>query len=150
LFLTVILDLFSRQVVGWSMQPHMRTELASDALRMAWFRRRPQAGLILHSDRGSQYCSHDFQDLLKGYGMRSSMSRRGNCWDVNAPTESLWGSLKRARILGQRFATRREAMDEVIDWLSFYNHSRLHSTLGYVSPMQFEQDWYAAQNQRVA
>jgi putative transposase len=81
LFLTVILDLFSRQVVGWSMQPHMRTELVSDALRMAWFRRRPQAGLILHSDRGSQYCSHDFQDLLKGYGMRSSMSRRGNCWD---------------------------------------------------------------------
>ena len=117
--LTVILDLFSRQVVGWSMQPHMRTELVSDALRMAWFRRRPQAGLIVHSDRGSQYCSRDFQDLLKGYGMRSSMSRRGNCWD-NAPTESLWGSLKRARILGQRFATRREAMDEVIDWLSFY------------------------------
>jgi Integrase core domain len=70
--------------------------------------------------------------------MRSPMSRRGNCWDT-APTESLWGSLKRARILGQRFATRREAMDEVIDWLSFYNHSRLHSTLGYVSPMQFEQ-----------
>ncbi|WP_085953580.1 MULTISPECIES: IS3-like element ISBxe1 family transposase [Burkholderiaceae] len=149
LFLTVILDLFSRQVVGWSMQPHMRTELVSDALRMAWFRRRPEAGLIVHSDRGSQYCSRDFQDLLKGYGMRSSMSRRGNCWD-NAPTESLWGSLKRARILGQRFATRREAMDEVIDWLSFYNHSRLHSTLGYVSPMQFERDWYAAQNQRVA
>ena len=97
----------------------------------------------------AQYCSRDFQDLLKGYGMRSSMSRKGNCWD-NSPTESLWGSLKRARILGQRFATRREAMDEVIDWLSFYNHSRLHSTLGYVSPMQFEQDWYAAQNQRVA
>ncbi|MFP3646816.1 IS3 family transposase, partial [Paraburkholderia sp. SIMBA_054] len=70
--------------------------------------------------------------------------------DSNSPTESLWGSLKRARILGQRFATRRDAMDEVIDWLSFYNHSRLHSTLGYVSPMQFEQDWYAAQNQRVA
>jgi transposase InsO family protein len=69
---------------------------------------------------------------------------------VNAPIESLWGSLKRARILGQRFATRREAMDEVIDWLSFYNCSRLHSTLGYVSPMQFEQDGHAAQNQRVA
>jgi len=81
LYLTVILDLFSRQVVGWSMQPHMRTELVSDALRMAWFRRRPEAGLIVHSDRGSQYCSHDFQDLLKGYGMRSSMSRRGNCWE---------------------------------------------------------------------
>src|SRR5260370_23487171 len=84
----VILDLFSRQVVGWSMQPHMRTELVSDALRMAWFRRRPQAGLILHSDRGSQYCSHDFQDLLKGYGMRSSMSRRGNCWDTQSKIAS--------------------------------------------------------------
>src|SRR6516225_7014097 len=74
LYLTAILDLFSRQVVGWSLKPHMRTELVSGALRMAWFRR-----LILHSDRGSQYCSRDFQDLLTGYGMRCSMSRRGNC-----------------------------------------------------------------------
>jgi len=88
LYLTVILDLFSRQVVGWSMQPHMRTELVSDALRMAWFRRRPEAGLIVHSDRGSQYCSHDFQDLLKSYGMRSSMSRRGNCWDTQSKIAS--------------------------------------------------------------
>jgi transposase InsO family protein len=88
LYLTVILDLFSRQVVGWSMQPHMRTKLVSDALRMAWFRRRPEAGLIVHSDRGSQYCSHDFQDLLKGYGMRSSMSRRGNCWDTQSKIAS--------------------------------------------------------------
>ncbi|SDR62705.1 Integrase core domain-containing protein [Paraburkholderia tuberum] len=80
--------------------------------------------------------------------MRSSMSRKGNCWD--APTESLWGSLKRARIPGQRFVTRREPMDEVVDWLSVYNHGRLHSTLSYPSPMQFERDWYAAQNQRVA
>jgi putative transposase len=149
LFLTVILDLFSRQVVGWSMQPHMRTELVIDALTMAWFRRKPAPGALYHSDRGSQYASHAFQAKLAEYGMTCSMSRKGNCW-VNAPTESLWGSLKRARILGQRFATRREAMDEVIDWLSFYNHSRLHSTLGYVSPMQFERDWYAAQNKRVA
>ncbi|MCC8406025.1 IS3 family transposase [Paraburkholderia sp. MMS20-SJTN17] len=149
LYLTVILDLFSRQVVGWSLKPHMRTELVSDALRMAWFRRRPETGLIVHSDRGSQYCSAEFQDLLKSYGMQSSMSRRANCWD-NAPTESLWGSLKQARIHGKRFATRREAMDEVIDWLSFYNHSRLHSTLNYVSPMQFEQDWHAAQRKEAA
>lgn len=149
LYLTVILDLFSRQVVGWSLKPHMRTELVSDALRMAWFRRRPEAGLILHSDRGSQYCSDEFQALLKGYGMRCSMSRKANCWD-NSPTESLWGSLKQARIHGQRFATRREAMDEVLDWLSFYNHGRLHSTLNYVSPMQFEQDWHAAQRKQAA
>jgi transposase InsO family protein len=81
LYLTVILDLFSRQVVGWSIKSHMRTELVSDALRMAWFRRRPEAGLIVHSDRGSQYCSTEFQALLKSYGMQSSMSRKGNCWD---------------------------------------------------------------------
>lgn len=93
LYLVVIIDLFSRQEVGWSMQPHMKAELVTDALRMAWFRRRPEAGVIVHTDRGSQYCSHLFQDALKAYGMRSSMSRRGDCWD-NAPTESLWGSLK--------------------------------------------------------
>jgi putative transposase len=78
--------------------------------------------------------------------MKSSMSRRGNCW-VNAPTESLWDRLKVGRLYGRRFATRREAMDEVIDWLTFYNHRRLHSTLGYVSPMTFEQRWFAAQQQ---
>ncbi len=137
LYLAAVIDLHSRMVVGWSMQPHMRTELVADALRMAWFRRRPEDGLIFHSDRGSQYCSHAFTSLLKSYGMKSSMSRKGNCWD-NAPTESLWGSLKVGRLHGRRFKTRREAMDEVIDWLNFYNHKRLHSTLGYLSPMQFE------------
>ena len=149
LYLAVVIDLFSRQVVGWSMKPHMRTELVSDALRMAWFRRHPAPGLIFHSDRGSQYCSHEFQDALTGYGMRSSMSRKGDCWD-NAVTESLWGSLKVARLHGRRFETRRATMDEVIDWLSFYNHRRLHSTLGYVSPMQFERAWLAAQEKRAA
>ena len=149
LYLAVVIDLFSRQVVGWSMKPHMKTELVTDALRMAWFRRRPQPGLIFHSDRGSQYCSHEFRTALEGYAMRSSMSRKGDCWD-NAVTESLWGSLKVARLHGRRFDTRRAAMDEVIDWLSFYNHRRLHSTLGYVSPMQYERAWLAAQEKRVA
>ena len=149
LYLAVVIDLFSRQVVGWSMKPHMKTELVTDALRMAWFRRRPAADLIFHSDRGSQYCSHDFQRALNGYGMRSSMSRKGDCWD-NAVSESLWGSLKVARLHGRRFETRRDAMDEVIDWLSFYNHRRLHSTLGYVSPMEYERAWLAAQQKRAA
>lgn len=149
LYLCVVIDLFSRQVVGWSMKPHMKTELVLDALRMAWFRRRPEPGLIFHSDRGSQYCSHDFQHALKAYEMRSSMSRKGDCWD-NAVTESLWGSLKVARVHGKRFETRRDAMDEVIDWLSFYNHRRLHSTLSYLSPMQFERAWLAAQEKRAA
>lgn len=148
-YLAVIIDLFSRQVVGWSMQSHMKAELVTDALRMAWFRRRPDAGVIVHSDRGSQYCSGLFQDTLKAYGMRSSMSRRGDCWD-NAPTESLWGSLKVARLHGRHFATRRAAMDEIVDWLGFYNSRRLHSTLDYVSPMTFEKNWFAAQQGRAA
>lgn len=114
LYLAVIIDLFSRQVVGWSMQPHMKAELVMDALRMAWFRRRPEAGVMVHSDRGSQYCSGIFQDTLKAYGMRLSMGRRGDCWD-NAPTESLWGSLKVARLHGRHFATRPAAMDEMVD-----------------------------------
>ncbi|WP_088506939.1 IS3 family transposase [Burkholderia ubonensis] len=149
LYLAVIIDLFSRQVVGWSMQPHMKADLVTDALRMAWFRRRPDAGVIVHSDRGSQYCSGLFQDTLKAYGMRSLMSRRGDCWD-NAPTESLWGSLKVARLHGRHFATRRAAMDEVIDWLGFYNARRLHSTLNYVSPMMFEKNWAAARQGQAA
>jgi len=148
LYLAVIIDLFSRQVVGWSMQPHMKAELVTDALRMAWFRRRPEADVIVHSDRGSQYCSGLFQDTLKAYGMRSSMSRRGDCWD--APTESLWGSLKVARLHGRHFATRCAAMDEIVDWLAFYNARRLHSTLNYVSPMTFEKNWAAAQRGQAA
>ena len=126
------------------MQPHMQASLVTDALRMAWFMRQPGPGLIFHSDRGSQYCGNEFQDALKAYGMKSSMSRKGNCWD-NAPTESLWGRLKVGRLYGKTFATQRDAMDEIIDWLTFYNHRRLHSTLDYVSPMRFEKNWHAAQ-----
>ena len=144
LYLTAVIDLFSRHVVGWSMSPHMQVSAVTDALRMAQCRRNPGPGLIFHSDRGSQYCSHEFQQTLTGYAMKSSMSRKGNCWD-NAPTESLWGRLKVARLHGRRFATRRAAKDEVIDWLNFYNHARLHSTLDYVSPMTFEHHWHAAQ-----
>jgi transposase InsO family protein len=103
----------------------------------------------LHSDRGSQYCSHSFQDALASCGMLSSMSGRENCWD-NAPTESVWGSLKVGRLYGKKFATQREAMDEVIDWLTFYNHRRLNSTLGYVSPMQFEENWPAGRAKKAA
>jgi putative transposase len=146
LYLTAVIDLFSRQVVGWSMRPHMQSSAVTDALRMAWSRRCPAPGLIFHSDRGSQYCTHEFQKALAGYQMESSMSRKGDCWD-NAPTERLWGRLKVGRLYGRRFATWREAMDEVMDWLNFYNHKRLHSTLAYVSPMTFEQRWIVAQQQ---
>ncbi len=148
-YLAAVIDLFSRQVVGWSMKEHMQTSLVKDALSMAWWRRRPQAGLIFHSDRGSQYCSHEFQQTLSDWGIRSSMSRKGNCWD-NAPTESFWGRLKTASLYGKKFATRREAMDAVKDWMAFYNHKRLHSTLGYLSPMQYENRWYEAQRKKAA
>ena len=146
LFLAAVIDLFSRQVVGWSMREDMRRELVIDALRMAWFKRHPgkQAGLIFHSDRGSQYASQDFRDALEAYGITSSMSRRGNCWD-NACSETLFGSLKVERLHGQRFVTRRQAKDETLAWLLWYNQARMHSTLAYVSPMQFEQTWLAAQ-----
>jgi putative transposase len=145
-YLAVMIDLHSRMVVGWSMQPHMQASLVTDALRMGYFRRKPSPGLIVHSDRGSQYCGHEFQGALKAWGMHSSMSRKGDCWD-NEPTESLWGHLKVSRLHGRKFATRRDAMDEVIDWLTFYNSTRLHKTLDYVSPMVFEERWRAAQNQ---
>ena len=149
LYLAAVLDLHSRQVVGWSLQAHMQTSLVKDALLMACFRRRPAAGLIFHSDRGSQYCSQDFQDTLTAWGICSSMSRKGNCWD-NAPTESLWGRLKTACVHGQRFATREQARQAIMDWIAFYNHTRLHSALGYLSPMQFEQRWLAAQRKSAA
>ena len=146
LFLAVVIDLFSRQVVGWSMRKDMTRDIVIDALRMAWFKRHPdkQAGLIFHSDRGSQYASEDFRDVLKEYGITASMSRRGNCWD-NACSETLFGSLKVERLHGQRFVTRRHAKDETIAWLLWYNQSRLHSTLNYVSPMKFEQHWLTDQ-----
>lgn len=149
LYLAAVLDLHSRQVVGWSLQAHMQTALVKDALLMACFRRRPPVGPIFHSDRGSQYCSQDFQHTLTAWGIRSSMSRKGNCWD-NAPTESLWGRLKTACVHGRRFATREQARQAIMDWIAFYNHSRLHSALGYLSPMQFEQRWLAAQRTSAA
>lgn len=149
LYLAAVIDLFSRQVVGWSLRPHMQTSLVKDALAMAWWRRRPEPGLIFHSDRGSQYCSHELQQALQGWGMRSSMSRKGNCWD-NAPTESFWGRLKVASVHGHKFVTREQARQAVMDWMAFYNHRRLHSSLGYLSPMQFEHRWYEAQRKKAA
>ena len=151
LFLAVVIDLFSRQVVGWSLREDMTSSIVIDALRMAWFRRHPgkQAGLTFHSDRGSQYASKDYRDVLKEYGITGSMSRRGNCWD-NACSETLFGSLKVERLHGQRFVTRRHAKDETIAWLLWYNRARLHSTLAYVSPMQFEEIWLLAQAKQVS
>ncbi len=141
LFLAVVIDLFSRRVVGWSLQPHMERSLVIDALEMAWQQRRPAPGaLLFHSDRGSQYASQDFARLLDQHGIAASMSRKGNCWD-NACSETLFGSLKVERLDGQRFATIREAKDAVLAWLRWYDRSRMHSTLDYSSPAEYEQRW---------
>jgi putative transposase len=148
LYLAVVLDLFNREIVGWSIKPRMTVDIVLDALTMAWFRRRPAPGLIHHSDRGSQYASHVFQGKLAKYGMTCSMSRKGNCWD-NAPTESFFNSLKNERVHGTRYATRADATADLFDYIEvFYNRSRRHSTLGYRSPVQFLQDWIMTQHER--
>ena len=138
LYLAVVIDLCSRRVVGWSMSTRMKAQLVCDALQMAIWRRRPKSGLIHHSDRGSQYASRAFKKLLKAHGFRGSMSRKGNCWD-NAVVESFFGTLKQERVQWQSYQTRYEAQQDILDYISmFYNSYRLHSTLGYVSPNEFE------------
>ncbi len=147
LYLAIVLDLFNREVVGWSLKPRMTSDIVTDALTMAWFRRRPTAGLMHHSDRGSQYASHAFQDKLKEYGMTCSMSRKGNCWD-NAPAESWFNSFKNERYHGIRYATHADMKAESFEYIEvFYNRKRQHSTLGYRSPTQFMENWFSEQQQ---
>ena len=147
LYLAIVIDLFNREVVGWSLKPRMTADIVTDALTMAWFRRKPAAGLVHHTDRGSQYASYAFQAKLTEYGMRCSMSRKGDCWD-NAPTESWFGSFKNERVHGERFETRDEVIAMSFEYIEvFYNRKRLHSTLGYTSPMQFLSDWLRSQPQ---
>jgi len=142
IYLAAVLDLFSRQVVGWAMSRRITQELVMDAFKMALWRRRPEVGLTMHSDRGSQYCSDAFQKLLKNSGAISSMSRKGDCWD-NAVAESFFGTLKTERASWRSYQTREEAKRDIVDYLEmFYNSKRLHSYLGYVSPRQFEEMWY--------
>ena len=148
LYLAVVLDLFNREVVGWSIKPRMTSDIVMDALSMAWFRRQPAPGLMHHSDRGSQYASHVFQARLHEYGMVCSMSRKGNCWD-NAPPESFFNSLKNERVHGTRYDTRDEAIADVFDYIEpFYNRRRKHSTLGYVSPVKFLENWISTQHEQ--
>ena len=148
LYLAIVLDLFNREVIGWSLKPRMTANIVTDALTMAWFRRKPEPGVLHHSDRGSQYASRAFQDKLAAYGMTCSMSRKGNCWD-NAPTESWFNSFKNERAHGTRYATRAEAMADAFEYIEvFYNRKRRHSTLGYKSPTQFMEDWISTQQPR--
>lgn len=139
LYLAVVLDLFARKVVGWAMAPDMQATLVCKALQLAIAQRQPAAGLIVHSDRGSQYASAAHQALLSKHGLVGSMSRKGNCWD-NAVMERFFLNLKMERVWQKDYANQAEAMNDIADYIvSFYNSQRLHSKLGNLPPNVFEQ-----------
>ena len=139
LYLAVFLDAYSRRIVGWSMNRRLSDELIINAFKQAWVHRRPSPGLIVHSDRGSQYCSRFFKELLKTHRYRQSMSSTGNCYD-NAITESFFATLKVELIHDERYRTRNEARRSIFKYIEFfYNRSRIHSSIGGLSPDQFEQ-----------
>jgi transposase InsO family protein len=138
-YLAVVLDLYSRKMIGWAMSERMTARLVCDALTMALFRRKHPKGVIVHTDRGSQYCSHDYQTLLREHGLICSMSAKGCCYD-NACSESFFHSLKVEAIHGERFETRQQIRETVFEYIEVdYNRQRLHSYLGYKSPDEFEQ-----------
>lgn len=149
LYLAVVIDLFSRKVVGWSMSSRMKANLVCDALKMAIWQRHPQKGLIVHSDRGIQYASNIYRQLLDTNGYIGSMSKKGDCWD-NSVAESFFGRLKQERVMWRNYQTRYEAQQDILNYITmFYNSKRLHSYLGYKTPNQFENEnfWY---NKKVA
>jgi transposase InsO family protein len=138
LYLAVVEDLFSRMIVGWAMAATMTSRLVVDALTMAVRRRLPAAGLVAHSDRGSQYASDHYRALLRRHGITCSMSRKAQCWD-NAPVESFFASLKRELVHDEHYTTREQARASIFEYVeAFYNRARRHSALGYVSPAEFE------------
>ncbi|SDM44374.1 putative transposase [Bacillus sp. OK048] len=139
-YLSSVMDLFSRKIVGWSLDSHMKKELSIQALKMAIIQRQPGKGVIHHSDRGSQYCSHEYIDILKGNEMQISMSKKGDPYD-NACIESFHATLKKELIYRRRFKTKAEAIKAVNYYIScIYNERRRHSTLGNISPNQFERN----------
>jgi len=138
LYLAAVMDLGSRRIVGWSMSDRMKSELVCDALKSAYWRRKPAAGLLMHSDRGSQYASDAHRKLIRDYGMVQSMSRRANCWD-NSAMESFFKTLKVELTHSQHYATRAQARMDIVSWIEgFYNHQRLHSSIGYETPVNSE------------
>lgn len=144
LYIAAIMDLFGQKIVGLSMGERMTKELVINALKSAWLGLGRPSGVLLHSDRGSQYCSHVYQALLRDYGFTCSMSRKGNCWD-NAPMETFWGKMKYEWLLGQRFRTRDEARAAVFEYVEiFYNRVRLHESNGYLTPEEYYNNYLAA------
>ena len=138
LYLAVLIDLHSRRVVGWSLAKHLGAELVTSALRMALGRRRPPAGLLHHSDRGGQYLSDEYLALLKSIDAKRSMSRAGDCWD-NGVVESFFATLKKELIHRYRWLSREDASEAITEYIEvFYNNHRLHSSLGYLSPSEYE------------
>jgi len=138
LYLAAVMDLASRRIVGWSMSERMKAGLVCDALKSAYWRRKPAAGLLMHTDRGSQYAGDSHRRLLEDYGMIQSMSRRGNCWD-NSPMESFFKTLKVELVHQQKYQTRAQARTEIVSWIEgFYNRQRIHSSIGYESPIDAE------------
>jgi transposase InsO family protein len=144
LYLACVMDLASRRIVGWSMSERIKADLVCQALKSAYWRRKPTAGLIMHSDRGSQYASDTHRQLIKDCRMIQSMSRRANCWD-NAPMESFFKTLKVERTHLLRYDTRAHAKLDIVDWIEgFYNHRRMHSSIGYKTPVDVESGLKAA------
>jgi putative transposase len=144
LYLATIMDLFSRKIVGWAMENTLASCLVEKAFRMAVRSRNPQAGLLHHSDRGSQYAGQDYQFQLANYRMQVSMSRTGNCYD-NAPMESFFSTLKVEWVHFQEYKNRKEARTDIFDYIEgFYNRTRRHSALGYLSPLEFERQYFAS------
>jgi putative transposase len=142
LYLATVVDLFNREVVGWSMDSTMTRKLIVDAFNAAVDKENPEEGLIFHSDRGVQYASYEYQDLLRGNGFLQSMSAKGCCYD-NACAETFFASLKKDKLYGYKFKTRAEAKAAVVEYIElFYNPRRLHSTLGYNSPKEFKKSYY--------
>ncbi|MGD8164761.1 IS3 family transposase, partial [Pantoea sp. FN0307] len=142
LYLAVVVDLFSRKVIGWSMQPWMTKDIVLNALLMAVWRRNPQKQVLVHSDQGSQYTSHEWQSFLKSHGLEGSMSRRGNCHD-NAVAESFFQLLKRERIKKKIYGTREEARSDIFDYIEmFYNSKRRHGSNDQMPPTEYENQYY--------
>lgn len=147
LYLATVVDLFNREIVGWSMNSTMTRKLVMDAFNAAILKDNPEEGFIFHSDRGVQYASYDYQDLLRESGCKQSMSAKGCCYD-NACAESFFSSLKKDMLYGRKFKTRAEAKSVIVEYIElFYNSRRLHSTLGYKSPKDFKKEYYVSINE---